>query len=114
MHVAQRFEHLLETYRRPNGHRWTGQQRPKGLMPSSGVKEMANTGGPPYIAVGALAILCAAVIVARGVLRRSRHRFLTRVSGADWCVKILVGHPLSNGIGKFSSGLFLSAPVAVG
>jgi len=27
MHVAQRFEHLLETYRRPNGHRWTGQQR---------------------------------------------------------------------------------------
>ena len=26
MHVAQRFEHLLETYRRPDGHRWTGQQ----------------------------------------------------------------------------------------
>jgi len=44
--------------------------QPKGFMPSSGVKEMANTGGPPYIAVGALAILCAAVIVARGVLRR--------------------------------------------
>src|SRR5215204_3774806 len=26
LHVAQRFEHLLETYRRPDGHRWTGQQ----------------------------------------------------------------------------------------
>jgi transcriptional regulator with XRE-family HTH domain len=26
MHVAQRFEHLLDTYRRPDGHRWTGQQ----------------------------------------------------------------------------------------
>ena len=26
MHVAQRFEHLLETYRRPDGQRWTGQQ----------------------------------------------------------------------------------------
>jgi transcriptional regulator with XRE-family HTH domain len=26
MHVAQKFEHLLETYRRPDGHRWTGQQ----------------------------------------------------------------------------------------
>jgi transcriptional regulator with XRE-family HTH domain len=26
MHVAQKFEQLLETYRRPDGHRWTGQQ----------------------------------------------------------------------------------------
>jgi transcriptional regulator with XRE-family HTH domain len=26
MHVAQRFEYLLDTYRRPDGHRWTGQQ----------------------------------------------------------------------------------------
>jgi hypothetical protein len=26
LHVAQRFEHLLETYRRPDGQRWTGQQ----------------------------------------------------------------------------------------
>jgi len=26
MHVAQKFEHLLETYRRPDGHQWTGQQ----------------------------------------------------------------------------------------
>ncbi len=26
MHVAQRFEHLLDTYRRPDGSRWTGQQ----------------------------------------------------------------------------------------
>jgi transcriptional regulator with XRE-family HTH domain len=26
MHVAQKFEHLLDTYRRADGHRWTGQQ----------------------------------------------------------------------------------------
>jgi transcriptional regulator with XRE-family HTH domain len=26
MHVAQKFEQLLEIYRRPDGHRWTGQQ----------------------------------------------------------------------------------------
>jgi hypothetical protein len=26
MHVALMFEHLLDTYRRPDGHRWTGQQ----------------------------------------------------------------------------------------
>src|SRR5829696_601814 len=26
MHMGQIFEHLLETYRRPDGHRWTGQQ----------------------------------------------------------------------------------------
>jgi len=26
LHVAQRFERFLDTYRRPDGHRWTGQQ----------------------------------------------------------------------------------------
>ena len=26
LHVAQRFEHLLDTFRRPDGSRWTGQQ----------------------------------------------------------------------------------------
>ena len=26
MHVAQKFEYLLDTYRRPDGNRWTGQQ----------------------------------------------------------------------------------------
>jgi transcriptional regulator with XRE-family HTH domain len=26
MHVAQRFEHLLDTYRRPDGRRWSGQE----------------------------------------------------------------------------------------
>jgi transcriptional regulator with XRE-family HTH domain len=26
MHIAQKFEHLLETYRRPDGHRWSGQE----------------------------------------------------------------------------------------
>jgi transcriptional regulator with XRE-family HTH domain len=26
MHIAQKFERLLDIYRRPDGHRWTGQQ----------------------------------------------------------------------------------------
>ena len=26
MHIAQRFEHLLDSYRQPDGSRWTGQQ----------------------------------------------------------------------------------------
>ena len=26
MHIAQRFEHLLDSYRHPDGSRWTGQQ----------------------------------------------------------------------------------------
>jgi transcriptional regulator with XRE-family HTH domain len=26
MHIAQKFEHLLDTYRRPDGRRWSGQE----------------------------------------------------------------------------------------
>jgi transcriptional regulator with XRE-family HTH domain len=26
MHIAQKFERLLDIYRRPDGHRWSGQQ----------------------------------------------------------------------------------------
>jgi hypothetical protein len=26
MHIAYKFEHLLNTHRWPDGHRWTGQQ----------------------------------------------------------------------------------------
>jgi hypothetical protein len=26
MHIAQKFEELLDSYRHPDGHRWTGQQ----------------------------------------------------------------------------------------
>jgi transcriptional regulator with XRE-family HTH domain len=26
IHVSQKFEHLLDAYRRPDGSRWTGQQ----------------------------------------------------------------------------------------
>src|SRR5215213_469896 len=29
MHIAQKFERLLDIYRRPDGHRWTGQQLDK-------------------------------------------------------------------------------------
>jgi hypothetical protein len=34
MHIAQKFEHLLNTYRRPDGHRWTGQFRDQKAAPS--------------------------------------------------------------------------------
>ena len=29
MHAAQKFEHLLDAYRRPDGSRWTSQQPDK-------------------------------------------------------------------------------------
>jgi hypothetical protein len=38
LHVAQRFEHLLDTFRRPDGSRWTGQQLDEatvGVVPRS-------------------------------------------------------------------------------
>ena len=38
MHVAQKFEHLLDTCRRPDGRRWTGQQLDEatgGVVPRS-------------------------------------------------------------------------------
>ena len=38
MHVAQRFEHFIDTYRRPDGSRWTGQKLDEatgGVVPRS-------------------------------------------------------------------------------
>jgi transcriptional regulator with XRE-family HTH domain len=43
MHVAQKFEHLLDTYRRPDGHQWTGQQLDEatdGVVPRSYVTNL--------------------------------------------------------------------------
>jgi hypothetical protein len=43
MHVAQKFEHLLDTYRRPDGHRWMGQQLDEataGVVPRSYVTNL--------------------------------------------------------------------------
>jgi transcriptional regulator with XRE-family HTH domain len=43
MHIAQKFEHLLDTYRRPDGHRWTGQQLDEatgGVVPRSYVTNL--------------------------------------------------------------------------
>jgi transcriptional regulator with XRE-family HTH domain len=42
MHIAQRFEHLLDTYRRPDGSRWTGQQLDEatGVAPRSYVTNL--------------------------------------------------------------------------
>jgi hypothetical protein len=44
---------------------------PKGVVPGTITgKKVPDTGGPPYLAVGALVLLCAAVMVGRGILRR--------------------------------------------
>jgi micrococcal nuclease len=43
---------------------------PKDVIPGTGVRRVPPTGGPPYIAFGALALVGAALIVGRGVLRR--------------------------------------------
>jgi transcriptional regulator with XRE-family HTH domain len=43
MHIARKFEHLLDTYRRPDGHRWTGQQLNEatgGIVPRSYVTNL--------------------------------------------------------------------------
>jgi hypothetical protein len=44
--------------------------RPAGVIPRTGVRRVPPTGGPPYLAVGALALLGTALIVGRGVLKR--------------------------------------------
>jgi transcriptional regulator with XRE-family HTH domain len=43
MHVSQKFEQLLDTYRRPDGHQWTGQQLDEatgGVVPRSYVTNL--------------------------------------------------------------------------
>jgi transcriptional regulator with XRE-family HTH domain len=43
MHIAQKFEHLLETYRHADGHKWTGAQLAKatgGVVPRSYVTNL--------------------------------------------------------------------------
>jgi len=44
--------------------------RPKGVIPRTGVKRVPPTGGPPYLVVGTLALLGVALIAGRGILRR--------------------------------------------
>jgi hypothetical protein len=39
-------------------------------MPDTTAKKILNTGGPPYLAVGALLCLAAALVAARSVLGR--------------------------------------------
>jgi hypothetical protein len=43
---------------------------PRDVIPRSGVRRIPPTGGPPYLAVGALALLGTALFVGRGVLKR--------------------------------------------
>jgi hypothetical protein len=43
---------------------------PKNVVPNTAAKTMPNTGGPPYLAVGAVLLLGAALVAGRGVLRR--------------------------------------------
>jgi micrococcal nuclease len=44
--------------------------RPEGVIPRTEVRRVPPTGGPPYLAVGAVALLGVALIAGRGVLRR--------------------------------------------
>ena len=44
--------------------------RPEGVIPRTGVRRVPPTGGPPYLALGALVLLGVALIAGRGVLRR--------------------------------------------
>jgi hypothetical protein len=44
--------------------------RPGGVIPRTSVRRVPRTGGPPYLAVGAVVLLGVALIAGRGVLRR--------------------------------------------
>jgi hypothetical protein len=43
---------------------------PEGVIPGTGAEKIPPTGGPPYLAVGAMMLLAAAVVAGRGVLKR--------------------------------------------
>jgi Excalibur calcium-binding domain len=43
---------------------------PKDVIPGTGARQVPDTGGPPYLTIGALVLLVAALIVGRGVLKR--------------------------------------------
>jgi len=43
---------------------------PKDVVPNTTVEKMPSTGGPPYLALGAIVLLAVAVMMGRGVLRR--------------------------------------------
>jgi transcriptional regulator with XRE-family HTH domain len=60
MHVAQKFERLLDTYRRSDGHRWTGQQLDEatgGVVPRSYVTNLrkGRIESPGYEKLAAMA-----------------------------------------------------------
>jgi len=42
---------------------------PKGVMPGTGAEKIPDTGGPPYLALAAVALLSVAVIAGRRILR---------------------------------------------
>jgi hypothetical protein len=44
MHVSQKFEDLLETYRRSDGSRWAGQQIPEATGGAVGRSYLTNLG----------------------------------------------------------------------
>jgi hypothetical protein len=49
----------------------TPVNNPNGVVPGSNSgKPLPNTGGPPYLAMGAVLLLSAAVVAGHGVLRR--------------------------------------------
>jgi transcriptional regulator with XRE-family HTH domain len=60
MHIAQKFEHLLETYRHPDGRKWTGAELEKatgGVVPRSYMTNLrkGRIEGPGYEKLRAIA-----------------------------------------------------------
>jgi hypothetical protein len=57
----------------PDGDQYSPEapvDNPNGVVPDTTANTMPNTGGPPYLAVGAVLLLVAAVVAGRDVLRR--------------------------------------------
>lgn len=48
----------------------TPVNNPDDVIPNTGANQMPNTGGPPYLVLGAVLLLGAAVVAGQGVLRR--------------------------------------------
>ena len=48
----------------------TPVNNPNAVVPNTTAKKMPNTGGPPYLAAGAMLLLGVAVVAGRGVLKR--------------------------------------------
>ena len=71
---------------------------PKGVMPETVVvRKVPKTGGPPYIAVGAVALLSVALIAGRAI-RHNTFRWLCDEGGGDAASAFFSGYELRPGV----------------